>query len=93
MRLKALILIVIIFCSSCASNPEWDGSQKTNFLRACRREAGYEKQDLCTPLAVEIEERIKLGGNKSCLLFAANDIAMAPSPDEQEQARQRFDSC
>jgi len=93
MRLKAFILVVIILGSSCATNPDWDGSQKTNFLRACRREAGYEKQDLCTPLAVEIEERIKQGGSKSCLLFAANDIAMAANPDEQEQARQQFDSC
>ena len=93
MRLKAFILAVIILGSSCATNPDWDGSQKTNFLRACRREAGYEKQDLCTPLAVEIEERIKQGGSKSCLLFAANDIAMAANPDEQEQARQQFDSC
>lgn len=93
MRLKALILVVIIFGSSCATNPDWGESQKANFLRACRREAGYEKQDLCTPLAAEIEEKIKQGGSKSCLLFAANDIAMAANPDEQEQARQQFDSC
>tara|TARA_S200000501_G_scaffold205668_1_gene193401 strand:- start:978 stop:1259 length:282 start_codon:yes stop_codon:yes gene_type:complete len=93
MRLKALTLTLIILCSSCATNPEWDGSQKTNFLRACRREAGYEKQDLCTPLAVEIETKIKQGEPKTCLLFAANDIAMAANPDEQQQARQRFDNC
>ncbi|HAF67757.1 MAG TPA: hypothetical protein DCX77_05605 [Acidimicrobiaceae bacterium] len=93
MRLKAIFLTIAIFGSSCAASPEWDGSQKTNFLRACRREAGYDKQDLCTPLAVEIEERIKQGASKSCLLFAANDIAVAINPDEQEQARQQFDSC
>ncbi|MEC7828243.1 MAG: hypothetical protein VX360_05095 [Actinomycetota bacterium] len=93
MRLKALILTLIILSSSCGSSPEWDDSHKTNFLRACRREAGYEKQDLCTPLAAEIEEKIKLGASKSCLLFAANDIAIAVEPDQREQARQQFDSC
>ena len=93
MRLKAVVLTLIILTSSCGASPEWDDSHKTNFLRACRREAGYEKQDLCTPLAAEIEDKIKLGASKSCLLFAANDIAIAVEPDQREQARQQFDSC
>ena len=93
MRMKAVALSLIIIASSCGSSPEWDESHKTNFLRACRREAGYEKQDLCTPLAVEIEDKIKLGASKSCLLFAANDIAIAVEPEQREQARQQFDSC
>ena len=93
MRLKALLLTLIILGSSCGSSPEWDESHKTNFLRACRREAGYEKQDLCTPLSAEIEDKIKLGASKTCLLFAANDIAIAVEADQREEARQQFDSC
>ena len=92
MRLKAVVLTLIIIASSCGSSPEWDESHKTNFLRACRREAGYEKQDLCTPLAVEIEDKIKLGASNACLLFASNDIASAVQPGQREQARQEFDS-
>ena len=93
MRLRALLFTLIILASSCGTNPDWDESHKTNFLRACRREAGYEKQDLCTPLAAEIEDKIKLGASKTCLLFAANDIAVAAEPNQREQARQKFDTC
>ncbi|MBM35819.1 MAG: hypothetical protein VX963_06520 [Actinomycetota bacterium] len=93
MRLKALLLSLLLVCSSCGGSSDWNESHKTNFLRACRREAGYEKQDLCTPLAAEIENRIKEGAAKTCLLFSANDIATADEPTQREEAQRKFDSC
>ena len=93
-RWKALLLLSALLLGSACSNAEqWNESHKANFLRACRREAGYEKQDLCTPLATEIDIKIKEGGSKTCLLFAANEIAVAAEPEQREQAREKFDNC
>ena len=93
LRFAPLLMILILVLPSCGGSPEWDDSQKTNFLRACRREAGYEKQDLCTPLAQEIEQKILEGASKSCLLFKANDIATAGSESAKQKARDEFDNC
>ena len=93
MRLTALLLTLLLLCPACGGSSDWNDSHKTNFLRACRREAGYEKQDLCTPLAMEIENRINQGASKTCLLFSANDIAIADDPTQRADAQQRFDSC
>lgn len=93
-RSKACLLILTLFVgSACADSAQWNESHKTNFLRACRREAGYEKQDLCTPLAQEIDIKIKQGGSQTCLLFAANEIATAAEPQQSERAREKFDNC
>ena len=93
-RWKALLLLSALLLGSACSNAEqWNESHKANFSRACRREAGYEKQDLCTPLATEINIKIKEGGSKTCLLFAANEIAVAAEPEQRAQAREKFDNC
>jgi hypothetical protein len=42
---------------------------------------------------MEIENRIKQGASKTCLLFSANDIAIADDPTQRADAQQRFDSC
>ena len=93
MRLKALVITLLLLCPACGGSSDWNDSHKTNFLRACRREAGYEKQDLCTPLAMEIENRINQGASKTCLLFSGNDIAVADDPTQRAEAQERFDSC
>ena len=93
MRLIALLLTLVLLCPACGGSSDWNDSHKTNFLRACRREAGYDKQDLCTPLATEIEDRIKQGASKTCLLFSANDIAVAEDSTKRDEAQQKFDSC
>ena len=93
-RWKALLLLSALLLGSACSNAEqWNESHKANFLRACRIESGYEKQELCTPLATEIDIKIKEGGSKTCLLFAANEIAVAAEPEQRAQAREKFDNC
>ena len=88
-----LVLSALLIGSACSNAAQWNESHKINFLRACRREAGYEKQDLCTPLAAEIDTKIKQGASKTCLLFAANEIAVAAEPEQRERAREKFDNC
>jgi len=93
-RWKALLLLAaLLLGSGCSGAAQWNESHKANFLRACRREAGYEKQDLCTPLASEIDTKIEQGASKTCLLFAANEISVAAEPEQREQAREKFDNC
>ena len=94
MKLFLLLLasLTLIF-SSCGGAPEWRDEQKTNFLRSCRREAGYEKKDKCTPLAVEITERVASGSSQSCLLNEAFKIAIAIDESQEVVARQNFDKC
>lgn len=93
-RGKALLLFsALLLGSACSNAAQWNESHKGNFLRACRREAGYEKQDRCTPLAAEIDIKIKEGASQTCLLFAANEIAVAAEPKQREQAREKFDNC
>ena len=90
--LLLLASLTLIF-SSCGGAPEWRDEQKTNFLRSCRREAGYEKKDKCTPLAVEITERVASGSSQSCLLNEAFKIAIAIDESQEVVARQNFDKC
>ena len=94
MKLFLLLLVSLsLIFSSCGGAPEWRDEHKANFLRSCRREAGYEKKDKCTPLAAEITERIASGSSQACLLNEAFKIAVAMSESEEVVARQNFDKC
>ncbi|MFL3020880.1 MAG: hypothetical protein ACJZ6C_05900 [Candidatus Poriferisodalaceae bacterium] len=94
MRLKALVLTLIIITSSCGIEPRMGRIPQNKFpTRMPKRSWIRKTRPMHAPSRTEIEDKIKLGASKSCLLFAANDIAIAVEPDQREQARQQFDSC